>query len=83
MAKKKAAGALKNGRDSKSKKLGIKIFGGEKIKPGQIILRQRGTKYKSKSNTKIGRDHTIFSLVKGKVYFKNKFVFAIDYKDNL
>ncbi|WDI79477.1 50S ribosomal protein L27 [Candidatus Vidania fulgoroideae] len=73
MAKKKAAGSLKNGRDSVSKRLGIKKFGGQKVKCGNIILRQRGTKFFPGKNTKIGKDHTIYSISNGNVFFnKNK-----------
>ncbi|MGX7589364.1 50S ribosomal protein L27 [Candidatus Vidania fulgoroideorum] len=73
MAKKKAVGSVKNGRESRSKRLGIKKFGGNKVNPGNIIIRQRGTKFLCGKNTSIGRDHTIYSIVKGIVYFsKNK-----------
>jgi large subunit ribosomal protein L27 len=70
MASKKAGGSTRNGRDSHSKRLGVKAFGGELVKPGMIIVRQRGTQYHPGSNVSMGRDHTIFSLVLGKVQFE-------------
>ncbi len=70
MASKKAAGSTKNGRDSKSKRLGVKRFGGEHVKSGTIIVRQRGTKFHVGSNVKIGRDHTIFAVIEGRVKFE-------------
>lgn len=70
MASKKAAGSTKNGRDSKSKRLGVKRFGGENVKPGTIIVRQRGTKFHLGNNVKMGRDHTIFAIIEGKVKFE-------------
>lgn len=70
MASKKAAGSTKNGRDSQSKRLGVKRFGGEKVKSGTIIVRQRGTKFHAGNNVKLGRDHTIFSLIEGVVKFE-------------
>ena len=70
MAHKKGAGSSKNGRESHSKRLGIKIFGGQKIIAGNIIVRQRGTKHHPGNNVGIGKDHSIFSLIKGKVKFK-------------
>jgi len=69
MAHKKGQGSVKNGRDSRSKRLGVKKFGGQAVIPGNILIRQRGTKWHPGSNVGIGRDHTIFSLVEGKVYF--------------
>ena len=69
MAHKKGQGSVKNGRDSKSKRLGVKKFGGEKVISGNIIIRQRGTKWKPGQNVGLGRDYTIFSLVDGKVHF--------------
>lgn len=72
MAHKKGLGSSKNGRDSQSKRLGVKRFGGEFIKAGNIILRQRGTKYLPGSNVGLGRDYTIFSLIDGKVKFTTK-----------
>ena len=70
MAHKKGAGSSKNGRESHSKRLGIKIFGGQKIIAGNIIVRQRGTKIFPGQHVAMGKDHSIFSLVKGKVEFK-------------
>lgn len=69
MAHKKGQGSVKNGRDSQSKRLGVKKFGGEAVVAGNIIIRQRGTKWIPGSNVGIGRDHTIFALVDGKVRF--------------
>lgn len=70
MATKKAGGSTKNGRDSESKRLGVKCFGGEAVKPGHIIVRQRGTKMKPGTNVGLGRDHTLFALANGNVSFK-------------
>ena len=72
MAHKKAAGSSKNGRDSIGRRLGLKKFGGELVIPGNIILRQRGTKFHTGENVGIGKDHTIFALKKGIVIFKKK-----------
>lgn len=69
MAHKKGQGSVKNGRDSNSKRLGIKKFGGQAVIAGNIIARQRGTKWKPGRNVGIGKDYTIFSLVDGKVRF--------------
>lgn len=69
MAHKKGVGSTDNGRDSNSKRLGVKLFGGEHAVAGNIILRQRGTKYHPGENVGIGRDHTIYALVEGKVAF--------------
>ncbi|MFQ3306947.1 MAG: large subunit ribosomal protein L27 [Candidatus Midichloriaceae bacterium] len=69
MATKKAGGSSRNGRDSKGRRLGVKKFGGEHVIPGNIILRQRGTKYHPGSNVGIGKDHTIFAIIEGKVSF--------------
>ena len=69
MAHKKGVGSSKNGRDSNPKYLGVKKFGGEKVIAGNIIIRQRGTKYHAGKNVGIGRDHTIFSLIDGFVKF--------------
>ena len=79
MASKKAAGSTKNGRDSQSKRLGVKRFGGEAVKPGTILVRQRGTKFFPGSNVKMGRDFTIFSKIIGQVKFErlNKDKFRI------
>jgi len=70
MASKKAAGSTKNGRDSKSKRLGVKRFGGESVLTGTILVRQRGTKFHVGNNVGLGRDHTLFALVDGKVKFE-------------
>ena len=70
MAHKKGEGSSKNGRESHSKRLGIKIFGGQKIIAGNIIVRQRGTKHHPGNNVGMGKDHSIFSLISGKVKFK-------------
>lgn len=72
MAHKKGLGSSKNGRDSQSKRLGVKRFGGELVKAGNILVRQRGTKFIPGKNVGLGRDHTIFSLIKGKVKFTDK-----------
>ena len=72
MAHKKSAGSAKNGRDSISKRLGVKKFGGEKINAGAIIIRQRGTKFKPGKNVGIGKDDTLFALISGFVRFKNR-----------
>ncbi len=70
MASKKAAGSTKNGRDSQSKRLGVKRFGGQTVKAGTIIVRQRGTKFHVGNNVKMGRDHTIYAVIEGKVTFE-------------
>ena len=72
MAHKKGAGSSKNGRESESKRLGVKIFGGQNIIAGNIIVRQRGTKHNAGKNVGIGKDHTLFALVDGKVKFTKK-----------
>ena len=72
MAHKKAGGSSRNGRDSAGRRLGVKKFGGEKVIPGNIIIRQRGTKYYPGENVGIGKDHTIFALIEGKVKFSTK-----------
>ncbi len=72
MAHKKAGGSTRNGRDSESKRLGVKKFGGEAVVPGNIIVRQRGTKYHPGANVGIGRDHTLFALAGGRVHFAEK-----------
>lgn len=69
MAHKKAGGSSKNGRDSHSKRLGVKRFGGQEVKAGTIIIRQRGTRWHSGENTGLGRDHTIFATKDGVVEF--------------
>ncbi len=70
MASKKAGGSTKNGRDSNSKRLGVKRFGGQGVKSGTIIVRQRGTKFHMGNNVKMGRDHTIYSVIDGVVKFE-------------
>ncbi|HVJ64317.1 MAG TPA: 50S ribosomal protein L27 [Bdellovibrionota bacterium] len=70
MASKKAGGSTKNGRDSNPKMLGVKAFGGEKVKCGTIIVRQRGTKFHAGVNVGIGRDHTLYALSEGVVTFR-------------
>ncbi|MBU2582819.1 MAG: 50S ribosomal protein L27 [Alphaproteobacteria bacterium] len=72
MAQKKAGGSTKNGRDSESKRLGVKKYGGEVVIPGNIIVRQRGTKWHPGSNVGIGTDHTIFAKVEGQVEFRTR-----------
>lgn len=72
MAHKKGAGSSNNGRESESKRLGVKIFGGQVAKAGNIIVRQRGTKHHPGENVGIGKDHTIFALIDGKVEFRKK-----------
>jgi len=72
MAHKKAGGSSRNGRDSAGRRLGIKKYGGEAVIPGNIILRQRGTKWYPGENVGIGKDHTIFSVLTGKVKFTTK-----------
>jgi large subunit ribosomal protein L27 len=70
MAHKKAGGSSRNGRDSAGRRLGVKKFGGEAVIPGNIILRQRGTKWHPGENVGMGRDHTIFAKVEGEVTFR-------------
>lgn len=72
MATKKAGGSTKNGRDSNPKMLGVKIYGGQSVTAGNIIVRQRGTKFHAGSNVGIGKDHTLFALTDGKVQFETK-----------
>ena len=72
MAHKKAGGSSRNGRDTAGRRLGVKKFGGEAVIAGNIIIRQRGTKYHPGSNVGIGKDHTIFALTEGKVRFEKK-----------
>ena len=72
MAHKKAAGSTRNGRDSESKRLGVKRFGGELVLAGSIIVRQRGTRFHAGANVGIGKDHTIFAKADGKVQFEQK-----------
>ncbi len=70
MATKKAGGSSKNGRDSAGKRLGVKMFGGQNVIPGNIIVRQRGTKFHPGTGVGMGKDHTIFAIVQGTVEFK-------------
>jgi large subunit ribosomal protein L27 len=72
MAHKKAGGSSRNGRDSAGKRLGIKAFGGEVVVPGNIIARQRGTTWHAGPNVGMGKDHTLFALVDGKIEFRTK-----------
>ena len=72
MAHKKAGGSTRNGRDSHSKRLGVKIFGGEAVVAGNIIIRQRGTNVRAGANVGIGTDHTLFALKNGRVKFSKK-----------
>ncbi|WP_088330576.1 50S ribosomal protein L27 [Lacimicrobium sp. SS2-24] len=72
MAHKKAGGSTRNGRDSESKRLGVKRFGGESVLAGSIIVRQRGTKFHAGNNVGLGKDHTLFALESGKVQFEVK-----------
>jgi large subunit ribosomal protein L27 len=72
MAHKKAGGSTRNGRDSHSKRLGVKVFGGESVLAGNIIIRQRGTPVRAGQNVGTGTDHTLFALVNGKVVFRKK-----------
>ena len=72
MAHKKAGGSTRNGRDSESKRLGVKRFGGETISAGSIIIRQRGTKFHAGDNVGMGRDHTLFAKADGKVQFTTR-----------
>ncbi|MFK7829002.1 MAG: 50S ribosomal protein L27 [Congregibacter sp.] len=69
MAHKKAGGSTRNGRDSQSKRLGVKRFGGELVKAGNIIVRQRGTRFHAGENVRLGKDHTLFATSEGKVEF--------------
>ena len=70
MATKKAGGSSRNGRDSAGRRLGVKIYGDQTVVPGNIIVRQRGTRIHAGENVGMGTDHTLFSLIKGKVKFK-------------
>ena len=72
MAHKKAGGSSRNGRDSESKRLGVKKFGGEQVIAGNIIIRQRGTKWHPGTNVGMGKDHTLFALSEGSVEFRKK-----------
>ncbi len=86
MSHKKAGGSTNNGRDSIAKRLGVKVYGDQAVKAGGIIIRQRGTKYFPGENTDMGKDHTIFARVAGKVYFTEKAMKKFDgrvFKDKL
>lgn len=72
MAHKKAGGSTRNGRDSESKRLGVKLFGSQTAKAGAIIIRQRGTRFHAGSNVGIGKDHTLFAKAEGQVKFETK-----------
>jgi large subunit ribosomal protein L27 len=72
MAHKKAGGSSRNGRDSESKRLGIKRFGGERVAAGMILVRQRGTRFHPGTNVGLGRDHTLYAKVAGRVVFETK-----------
>ncbi len=72
MAHKKAGGSSKNGRDSHSKRLGVKLFAGQEVKAGGIIVRQRGTRFHPGTNVGCGRDHTLFATHDGRVFFERK-----------
>ncbi len=72
MAHKKGVGSSKNGRESESKRLGVKIFGGQFAKAGNILVRQRGTVHNAGANVGMGKDHTLFALITGKVEFRKK-----------
>jgi large subunit ribosomal protein L27 len=72
MAHKKAGGSTRNGRDSNPKYLGVKIYGGQVVEAGNIIVRQRGTRFHAGTGVGLGRDHTLFALVDGKVEFKTR-----------
>ena len=82
MAHKKAGGSSRNGRDSAGRRLGVKKFGGEVVIPGNIIIRQRGTKYNPGKNVGLGKDHTVFALIEGVVKFhrgiKNKLFVSVE-----
>ncbi|MCK5029596.1 MAG: 50S ribosomal protein L27 [Bacteroidales bacterium] len=72
MAHKKGAGSSRNGRESESKRLGVKLYGGQAAKAGNIIVRQRGTKHYPGENVGMGKDHTLFALTDGKIEFRKK-----------
>ena len=72
MAHKKGAGSSRNGRDSQSKRLGVKLFGGQTVKAGNIIVRQRGTRHNPGLNVGLGKDHTLFALTDGEVEFRKR-----------
>jgi large subunit ribosomal protein L27 len=70
MAHKKGGGSSRNGRDSASKRLGVKIFGGQQVRAGNILVRQRGTKFQPGANVGVGKDHTLFAIIDGVVRFE-------------
>jgi large subunit ribosomal protein L27 len=72
MAHKKAGGSSRNGRDSQAKRLGVKVYGGERVNPGQILVRQRGTRVHPGDNVGMGRDHTLYARVAGRVQYAVK-----------
>ena len=72
MAQKKGGGSTRNGRDSQPKMLGVKVFGGQSVSAGSIIVRQRGTRFHAGRNVGMGKDHTLFALTEGKVAFAKK-----------
>jgi len=72
MAHKKGGGSTRNGRDSESKRLGVKMYGGQTVIPGNIIVRQRGTEFHAGANVGMGKDHTLFAVAEGKVVFALK-----------
>lgn len=80
MAHKKAGGSSRNGRDSQSKRLGVKRFGGELVSAGSVLVRQRGTPTRAGENVGIGTDHTLFALIEGKVVFSKKGVKGVNGK---
>ncbi len=79
MAQKKGGGSTRNGRDSEAKRLGVKVFGGQEISAGSIIVRQRGTRFHPGANVGVGKDHTLFALVDGTVQFARKGAFDRHY----
>jgi large subunit ribosomal protein L27 len=74
MAHKKGLGSSKNGRDSESKRLGVKVFAGQEVTAGMIVVRQRGTRFRAGPGTGVGRDHTIFAKRDGKVAFRDRII---------
>ena len=79
MAHKKAGGSTRNGRDSETKRLGVKLFGGQAVKAGNILVRQRGTKFHAGYGVGLGKDHTLFAKVDGVVKFETKGAFGRKY----
>ena len=73
MAHKKGSGSSRNGRDSNAQRLGIKVYGGQYVGPGMIIVRQKGTKFRPGNNVGVGSDYTIYSMIDGQVAFENRF----------